>query len=724
MTDISNRLPWISGYVEIGTLNIYYTSNRYSYQLRLLTLIEDVISVYDKSGARLLDRYVVKDGTEIRELYSRPRREIDFISPNGTVWLHLRTKPDAFDKWIRLLRVSSMLRRNISFKRVLSKLLRLNHVSKVEEEERKSYRVLTLQDIRQRVLSKTLKSSLKPSLKPSSSWERVSSSFECDVCLSFKSNGIRICECLHVFCAECWYRCFEISIREGRVSTKLTCLRDSCSERVPSSLILTMIEGSTNLLKRYEQMLVISYIDNHRNTMVWCPNCHEQRVIEILKDDDDDLEYTSCHVVSCSSSCTKFCFYCLCADHEPAPCSIAKSWFDRKISLIEKTGGKHVVANLQSKAWVRMNCRHCPGCSVPIWKDPSQEGCIRMKCLKDAGGCGFEFCWWCMKPWHGGPYFGEGGRPGESRPCRFYYAQRREKKRSSFSSLNQSTNTTTTTTTKSYERFAATVETILMNRREHITSLKTSIQQTFKHSSKKHIRESMYHTIQTVDRCWSHTIWIRIMLWSSLSSSSRHHFEDARTIFLRLILVYLHYAMEDLIREIESPLNIIYHPDTSTMLQSHVKKLRKKSLNLSTLMCQVRGHLAELVFYDNDDIDHNIENQKKKNTKLVLCLCCGISREPCCAMCYSVSSLDSSIESFVRRSIEFESSIIAVLQDEKTREDKIRTKISDRTTQQEKVWIPGTCIACTFHNNAGAARCVICSTKISSSAPRGWRVIE
>ena len=133
-----------------------------------------------------------------------------------------------------------------------------------------------------------------------------------------------------------------------------------------------------------------------------------------------------------------------------------------------------------------------------------------------------------------------------------------------------------------------------MNRREHITSLKTSIQQTFKHSSKKHIRESMYHTIQTVDRCWSHTIWIRIMLWSSLSSSSRHHFEDARTIFLRLILVYLHYAMEDLIREIESPLNIIYHPDTSTMLQSHVKKLRKKSLNLSTLMCQVRGHLAEL----------------------------------------------------------------------------------------------------------------------------------
>ena len=163
-------------------------------------------------------------------------------------------------------------------------------------------------------------------------------------------------------------------------------------------------------------MMVLDLVEHHRDEMVWCPNC-SSRIVCIEK------KGTS-QVVSCSSaSCKSFCFKCLHADHEPAPCSIAKSWYQRKAQFLEQQKNEHIIMNLQSSAWIQKHCRECPRCSVrcshnlmshlmtmtnvrtqvPIWKDPSQEGCIRMKCLPRAGGCGFDFCWCCMKPWHGGP---------------------------------------------------------------------------------------------------------------------------------------------------------------------------------------------------------------------------------------------------------------------------------------------------------------------------------
>ena len=222
-TMTSRTLPWISGYVEIGKLNIY--SNGYSYFVKFLVLKEDILSVYDKSGRRLEERYQVADGTEIRELHSRPRREIDLISQSGTVWLHLRTQPMEFERWLKLLRCSSRFLRARSFERVISKLLQLQATTKSVSTTTTSQ---TLDDLTRKLSS----------IVSTTGSRIVSQDFECDVCMCEKSKGIQLTSCLHIFCTystlllcvlfqhhfqhqgtDCWYRSFEISVREGRACT-------------------------------------------------------------------------------------------------------------------------------------------------------------------------------------------------------------------------------------------------------------------------------------------------------------------------------------------------------------------------------------------------------------------------------------------------------------------------------------------------------------------------
>jgi len=57
--------------------------------------------------------------------------------------------------------------------------------------------------------------------------------------------------------------------------------------------------------------------------------------------------------------------------------------------------------------WMIANTKKCPQCRSPIEKN---GGCMHMTCHKNAGGCGFEFCWLCRGPWsehgsHTGGYY-------------------------------------------------------------------------------------------------------------------------------------------------------------------------------------------------------------------------------------------------------------------------------------------------------------------------------
>jgi len=46
--------------------------------------------------------------------------------------------------------------------------------------------------------------------------------------------------------------------------------------------------------------------------------------------------------------------------------------------------------------WMVANTKKCPACRSAIEKN---GGCMHMTCRKEAGGCGFEFCWLCRGTW-------------------------------------------------------------------------------------------------------------------------------------------------------------------------------------------------------------------------------------------------------------------------------------------------------------------------------------
>jgi ariadne-1 len=46
--------------------------------------------------------------------------------------------------------------------------------------------------------------------------------------------------------------------------------------------------------------------------------------------------------------------------------------------------------------WLMVNTKKCPSCKKFIEKN---QGCNHMTCRKEAGGCGYEFCWICMGEW-------------------------------------------------------------------------------------------------------------------------------------------------------------------------------------------------------------------------------------------------------------------------------------------------------------------------------------
>jgi ariadne-1 len=61
----------------------------------------------------------------------------------------------------------------------------------------------------------------------------------------------------------------------------------------------------------------------------------------------------------------------------------------------------------ENVTWMIANTKKCPQCRSPIEKN---GGCMHMTCRKNAGGCGFEFCWLCRGPWsdhgsHTGGYY-------------------------------------------------------------------------------------------------------------------------------------------------------------------------------------------------------------------------------------------------------------------------------------------------------------------------------
>jgi ariadne-1 len=90
---------------------------------------------------------------------------------------------------------------------------------------------------------------------------------------------------------------------------------------------------------------------------------------------------------------TIFCFKCLKESHRPCDCFMMEIW-EKKSKGDENENTK----------WLLINTKQCPNCKKHIEKN---QGCNHMTCRKEAGGCGYEFCWICLGEWwpHGTSYY-------------------------------------------------------------------------------------------------------------------------------------------------------------------------------------------------------------------------------------------------------------------------------------------------------------------------------
>ena len=91
---------------------------------------------------------------------------------------------------------------------------------------------------------------------------------------------------------------------------------------------------------------------------------------------------------------TIFCFKCLRETHRPCDCLMIELW--------EKKAKKD--NDSENLKWLIANTKQCPNCHKYIEKN---QGCNHMTCRREAGGCGYEFCWICLGEWapHGTSWY-------------------------------------------------------------------------------------------------------------------------------------------------------------------------------------------------------------------------------------------------------------------------------------------------------------------------------
>lgn len=172
-------------------------------------------------------------------------------------------------------------------------------------------------------------------------------------------------ECGHAFCNDCWQQHCRIQISEGR-SRQLACMAAGCGAICDESKVKKLIADAPDLLQRYSNSLLDSYVDDNKRVK-WCPSVpHCGRAVQV--DSEPHCEPTC----ECGH---QFCFACCQAPHTPCSCEIWRRW-------LEKTSGES-----ENKTWMTANTKPCPKCQWPVEKS---SGCNHVTCR-----CGQHFCWLC-----------------------------------------------------------------------------------------------------------------------------------------------------------------------------------------------------------------------------------------------------------------------------------------------------------------------------------------
>ncbi|CAO3590584.1 unnamed protein product [Absidia cylindrospora] len=187
--------------------------------------------------------------------------------------------------------------------------------------------------------------------------------------------------CGHRYCVDCYRYYLTQKINQEGNSQHIQCPHEKCTVLVDETTIQqvlaygdqTAVKDGEKTMAKYRQLLNKAFVDDN-DQLRWCPAPDCDYAVEC------QIPSTSLMTIVPTVQCAcndLFCFGCGLADHQPAVCSMVKSW-------VEKSKDDSKTAQ-----WMVNNTKGCPKCSAIIEKN---GGCNYMRCSK----CHYSFCWVCL----------------------------------------------------------------------------------------------------------------------------------------------------------------------------------------------------------------------------------------------------------------------------------------------------------------------------------------
>jgi ariadne-1 len=203
---------------------------------------------------------------------------------------------------------------------------------------------------------------------------------ECYICYAPKDETFFSLNCNHFFCGECWANYIETCLDDIFTCISSLCPQAGCNLIVPEKIFKNFL--NKDKIIEFEKCIYKNFTDNNVD-IKWCPtpNCEMciRSISHLMKE------------ITCECK-NVFCFKCGKEGHRPCNCELIEAWTTKNNSESE---------NIK---WLQANTKQCPSCHKFIEKN---QGCNHMTCRKEAGGCGYEFCWICLDVWstHGASYY-------------------------------------------------------------------------------------------------------------------------------------------------------------------------------------------------------------------------------------------------------------------------------------------------------------------------------
>ncbi len=179
-------------------------------------------------------------------------------------------------------------------------------------------------------------------------------------------------KCGHAFCNDCWIGHCESKVEDINSILLTSCPQGSCGLLVPESVFNRYLSPKS---KEILNVAILKNFTDANNDLKWCPSPNCGICIQSLSHTSKEIE------CECKAA---FCFACGKDAHRPCQCEMIDAW-DRKNN-----------SEAENVKWLMVNTKKCPACKKFIEKN---QGCNHMTCRKEAGGCGYEFCWICMGEW-------------------------------------------------------------------------------------------------------------------------------------------------------------------------------------------------------------------------------------------------------------------------------------------------------------------------------------